>query len=80
MHHPRGDLKKLALDRDPPLSAPFCRSGCAVAGGRCWRHEDWLIRQYDVGSSSAGNVCGRMNVWSSMSVFRFSRGGYYSFK
>lgn len=61
IHHPSGDLQKLAVSWSPPSLSLFCPGCCTAHGGRvvptqrCWRHVEWLVRRYDVGSSSHGS-------------------------
>lgn len=58
IHHPSGDLQKLAVSWSAPALSLFCPGCCTPEGRRvvpaqrCWRHSEWL---YDVGSSSHGS-------------------------
>lgn len=61
IHHPGGDLQKLAISFSPPVSSLFC-PGCCTPDGqrvvptqRCWRQPEWLVHRYDIGSSSHGS-------------------------
>ncbi len=52
IHHPKGDVKKVTIDFDPPVgSATYSQSGKA-------QNVFWLIKKWDVGTTEAGSSGG----------------------
>lgn len=52
IHHPRGDVKKLAFDEDPAVSASY---GTSIANGE-WRILDWERNTTTEGGSSGSGL------------------------
>ncbi len=51
VHHPKGDVKKVSIDNDPPGSANYSPSDHAA-------NSFWLIRKWDIGTTEAGSSGG----------------------
>lgn len=51
VHHPEGDVKKISVDDDPPLSTSYPVSGYASFGF-------WRILRWDLGTTEAGSSGG----------------------
>jgi hypothetical protein len=51
VHHPKGDVKKVAIDNDPPGLASYSPSGHAP-------NSFWLIKKWDIGTTEAGSSGG----------------------
>jgi lysyl endopeptidase len=51
VHHPKGDVKKVSIDNDPPGIATYSSAGHA-------QNSFWWIKQWDIGTTEAGSSGG----------------------
>ena len=51
IHHPKGDVKKVSIDNDPPSISTYSQAGHA-------NNTFWLIKQWDIGTTEAGSSGG----------------------
>ncbi len=53
VHHPKGDVKKISLDNDPPGIASYGTNGHLP-------NSFWLVKKWDVGTTEAGSSGGAL--------------------